>query len=85
MWRLPDSIRMIVGDDSLNVKDCEEETPTILERARMLTSIDAARDFEADNADVGFDSDIRLLFQMARTILWMLFQIRQGCSRWQGR
>ena len=76
---------MKVGDDSLNVKDCEEETPTILERARMPTSIDAARDFEADNADVGFDSDIRLLFQMARTILWMLFQIRQGCSRWQGR
>ena len=38
----------------------------------MLTSIDAARDFEADNADVGFDGDMRLLFQMARTILWML-------------
>ena len=72
MWSLPDSIRLIVGDDSLNVKDCEEETPTLLERARMLNSIDAARDFEADNADVGFDGDMWLLFQMARTILWML-------------
>ena len=49
----------------------------LLERARMLTSIDAARDFEADNADVGFDGDmwLLLLLEIAKTILSMLHKI----------
>ena len=49
----------------------------------MLTSIDAARDFEADSADVGFDGDMRLLFQMARAILRMLLLMATFgyCSR----
>ena len=53
-------------------------------KARMLTSIDAARDFEADSAEVGFDGDMRLLFQMARTILWMLLLMAKCgyCSRY---
>ena len=53
----------------------------------MLTSIDAARDFEAYSADVDFDGDMRLLFQTARTILWMLLLMATFgcCSRWCGR
>ena len=33
---------LIVGVDGLNVKDFEEEASMLLERARMLTSVDAA-------------------------------------------
>ena len=52
-------------------------------KARMLTSIDAARDFEAYSADVDFDGDMRLLFQMARAILRMLLLMAKCgyCSR----
>ena len=32
---------LIVGVDGLNVKDFEEEASMLLERARMLTSVDA--------------------------------------------
>ena len=33
---------LIVGVDGLNFKDFEEEASMLLERARMLTSVDAA-------------------------------------------